>query len=634
MTFPVRSSFLLTLLTVGLFFSFGLHHLTKFETTDEHFWKYERIPEYWQAIREHKWKKTAINDKPGISVTLISGSGLLFADPTEHRIRDASMTQDGALTIYDAGKTEAINLALRLPLLIINALLLLFIWYALKRTYDEWLALFTVLFIALSPILLGISQIMNPDTLLWSFGAAGFFSFLALLKTRERKFLFAAILGTALALLSKYTANILFPLYLAVLVGAAFWQNTDSEDILATFRRTLRSLLLIFLGTLIVFSFFLPAVFVKPELLWEGTLGFLHTMRILIPLAFFLFLLSLDVWVNKGRVLALSIGWFQKHLLLPSRFLLVLPFLFFGAVFLLGLGNQSIVPLETLMLDARSEGGLVFPLLQETQAVPAFLQKLFVAAYPFVFSLPPLVLFLILFLLLRYLFSKEATEKTFFFPVLLLSYFSLAYFATSLSAGVLTNSRYTILLYPLFAFLAAIGLRELGELVLSWGKKYFPHGTLPTAKNITLALFFVTLASLILTWWHTKPFAFNYTSPFLRSDFVIHDAWGLGLYEAAQYINSLPEREGKPILLWSDRNGICQFLTHARCLTGYRLDTMKTPPDYFVISKRGVERGYRAIDRETRAVLVNYETLSEDAVWRLDIGGRPDNFILVVPAKR
>ena len=50
-----------------------------------------------------------------------------------------------------------------------------------KITGNEWIALFSATGILLSPILLGMSQIVNPDSLFWIFASSSFFSFSAYL---------------------------------------------------------------------------------------------------------------------------------------------------------------------------------------------------------------------------------------------------------------------------------------------------------------------------------------------------------------------------------------------------------------------------------------------------------------------
>ncbi|MFZ2299669.1 MAG: glycosyltransferase family 39 protein [Candidatus Moraniibacteriota bacterium] len=609
------------LASIILFYAFGLFHLGKFETVDEHFWKYERIPQYWNALADGKWKKTYINDKPGVSVALVSGIGLFFADPESHRLRDTETTLDGKLTVYDAGKTERINIALRLPILAISGLLVLYIFFAIRRASDDpLLAALTAIIIALSPILLGISQIVNPDALLWSLGAGAFFSYFAFLKTEEKRFLAATAVLTGCALLSKYTANILYPLLFALLLSNFFFSHgriLARGDVAAYLRRHLLCFLAVILGSFAVFAALLPAVFVKPSLFWQGTLGFWQSTHIFAPLLVILIAIGLDACVNRARLIEVSVRAFGRYALAFLRFSLVLPLFFFGTVFVLGLGDQALIPLDRLIQTAKDDGTLAFPLLANAAPLSAFLQKLLAEAYPFVFSLPPVILLSVFFLWIRLIMRGRQLSDALFLATLL-SWFAIAYFTASLSAGVLANARYSIILYPLFAFLAALGIREMITLV--------PESRRSVVSRLILPFIVVSLA---LGLFHSKPFFFNYVSPLLKKDFAVHDAWGYGLYEAAQYLNALPE--ARDAFVWSDRNGICQFLSGPRCISGYRIDTARTPPGYFIISKRGIERGYVPRDKGTGAIPIDYAAIENDALWRLDIGGRPDNFILIVP---
>ena len=80
-SFIARRPAVLLLVPLFCFFFFGLIHLTKFETVDEHYWIYSnrtpinywqynngRIQQYWSALFSQNWAKTRINDKPGITL--------------------------------------------------------------------------------------------------------------------------------------------------------------------------------------------------------------------------------------------------------------------------------------------------------------------------------------------------------------------------------------------------------------------------------------------------------------------------------------------------------------------------------------------------------------------------------------
>jgi hypothetical protein len=108
---------------MATFFSFGLFHLGKFETTDEHLWKYERIGQYWQALAEQDWEKTYINDKPGVTVALISGIGLLREPHPEDSVHRPQPAGDSRLfEAYQSDQSERVNVIFRLPILVFSAL--------------------------------------------------------------------------------------------------------------------------------------------------------------------------------------------------------------------------------------------------------------------------------------------------------------------------------------------------------------------------------------------------------------------------------------------------------------------------------------------------------------------------------
>ena len=88
------------ILSIIIFYSFGTYHLAKFETVDEHFWKEIRISRYWQALKNQNLEETYINDKPGVTVALISGIGLIFRPaPKDNQTLSASESDTTELFI-------------------------------------------------------------------------------------------------------------------------------------------------------------------------------------------------------------------------------------------------------------------------------------------------------------------------------------------------------------------------------------------------------------------------------------------------------------------------------------------------------------------------------------------------------
>ena len=133
--------------------------------------------------------------------------------------------------LYNTEQTEKINLGFRLPILLFNALIMLpiFFWL-LKKSLGLKVASIAILLIGLNPILIGMSQIPNPDSLLWSFSAAAIFSFFALLKTEQKKFIVLTGIFTGFSLLSKYTANLLFIFYPIIFIFYQIFENKSEKE--------------------------------------------------------------------------------------------------------------------------------------------------------------------------------------------------------------------------------------------------------------------------------------------------------------------------------------------------------------------------------------------------------------------
>jgi hypothetical protein len=465
---------------------------------------------------------------------------------------------------------------------------------------------------------------MNPDTYLWSFSFVALLLWLWYLKEPSATKALLAGLALGFTILSKYTGLILFP-------ASFFFLFICGESNPKKLWQYVKGFAVVTLVAMLTLVTLLPATLVKPKLLWASTLGFFAEQGVLWPLVGVCTLVLAWLFLfPRGMTNTLQ----KLHIFLArSARYLVIPFaILFIGTFLLGLGSQSLVPLEAHYLSSKEDEMLVFPLISEATPGPlAFIIKLAVQFYPLVFSLHPLAFAVISFFLIISIFGRsrlmrqDAVERTTLFIV----WFSLLFIAMNLAAGVLINARYGIILFPLWYVLAAFGVTEM---YLCLKEKW--------AFSYEYRAFFLSILVIVLciNTYQTKLFLFNYTSPFLKKDFVIHDAWGYGLYQAAEYLNALPAAE-KPIYIWSDRNGICQFLVaHVQCVSGFKIDRQQTPLSYIVISKRGLERGYKpryiipGTDKSEYAA--EYIGIEKTALWRLDILGRPDNFIMVVPVRK
>ncbi|EKE21079.1 MAG: hypothetical protein ACD_7C00362G0007 [uncultured bacterium] len=617
--------FALLFISVLSFFSFGFYHLGKFETTDEHLWKYDRIPKYWKALKEKDWGKTYINDKPGVTVALISGIGLISeSDPKSNQYLPVKNDIESKLfERYDYRQTEITNFRFRLPILIFSSLSLLAFFYLILKAFNSYrVALLSTILIATNPILLGISQIINPDSFFWIFGGLSVVAYLAYLNTQKKIFLIWCGVITGFALLSKYTAFILFAFFVLSALGKIIFQK-ENQALKTNWKTILKYIIeigLIFIIACIIFAIFLPATFANPDYLFKGISQFLNLKIILSFLIIISIIASILTWKKDiiGQIVQKISK--QKNALLTAS-LSLLSLLIIISILNVWVG-QKIAPVSELRDLAYINEPKEFnfkPLLDRKNGDIFNSPQLYLMeAYPFIFSISPLLIILMLFATFLSLKNKISLKN---YPVLFAgSIFILFYIFSTLLAHIITNVRYSIILYPLIAILGGI---IISETMHFFELKKFKHFII-----IALIIFILGLASL----WQNKPFYFSYTNSLLPASYTIHDSWGHGAYEAAQYLNSLPRADD--LIVYSNTETFCRFFK-GKCLKSRKIDLNLVQPDYFIISKRGL------LKQDNHFVLNNnpnpqkdtqfYLKKSETAyVWRILINNRPNNFIKIV----
>ncbi|XLQ20235.1 MAG: ArnT family glycosyltransferase [Candidatus Moraniibacteriota bacterium] len=593
-------SIVLIIAVVFVFVGSGLYHLNQFETSDEHFWRLERIPQYWTAITTLDPAQTYINDKPGVSVALVSGMSLPFTSLERSSYPDV---QEYTMTL---------NYALRLPILLFNGLVMLpLLFWLMTRAFDRRVASIGIILIGVNPILIGISQIINPDALLWSFSASALFSFFALLKTNEKKFIILTGVLTGFALLSKYTANLLFVFYIMI---AGLWIiYTDISNIKKWLRTFLLNYLFIFLISVSIFALFLPATILDLSLFLYGTILSPPIKPIIIPLFISIILLTIDAYFIKAQVTA-SITNLLKKIKLPILYISVLPLLLIILFSLLNAWTDTqFITLDNLKEVVADKQELRFPMLEGLPAPIYFAGEIAIQSFNILFSLTPIVLIFTLTTLLLVFFKKIPTK--YYVLLIFCAITPLLFFVGGLLSETFVNIRYAIILQPLFALIASIGLS-----IIIPQRKYF----------FTFSLIFIFFIQS-LSVYYAAPYYFNYQNIFLPQKFILTDSWSYGIFEATQYLNSLPNAQD--LTIWSDRKAACYYFD-GKCIMRRKLDGKNQLPDYFIVTRRGVLRHhFKWQDAEIAPFPV--ETIYTESVlnnphWRYDILNRPQNYIKII----
>lgn len=596
-------------LIISVYIGFGTFHIGQFITADEHYWIYERIPAYFQAWHQKKWKKTLINDKPGISLAVVSGPALLFFEhPNKH-----CEEQPNKIILCKTEQSEALLRAFRLPLIFTNALLLIALCLTLRRFVSERIALLATILTATSPILLGISQISNPDALLWSTGALTLSSYLAWLKTEERKYLLFASIALGSTLLTKYATLTLLPFsLLALLLFFLFEKDEPNESRLPThLRKHLLAWFLLPIGAVIMFALFVPITMMRPaSIIKTIASGFPNFTLLPITLAggIFLFVLS-DILLNRSRVFCLIKRHWNKHLvwyLSPLPLLLLTCVLIFSRFFLPDWDIFSKIPFDVKdITNARYYTTL-----------PHFWERLILEWNPLIFTLTPLTL---IGLCTAWILTTTKRSAAYRFEITLFSLIIFLYILTLIFGNTLATPRYLVLLYPFVAIIAAIGLDHF----ITHYSQRFPGFPQVTVMFLGCCLL-ISLHPLLIS----RPYFLNYANPILPQSSLISDAWGQGGYAAAAYLNSLPQ--ATEITVWSDYYGVCEFFV-GKCLTAYNFDRTTVVPQYFILTRRGGIRFLSRTDLWERRSGLQAASYYErnDPEWELQINGKPGNAIRV-----
>ena len=150
-------------------------------------------------------------------------------------------------------------------------------------------------------------------------------------------------------------------------------------------------------------------------------------------------------------------------------------------------------------------------------------------------------------------------------------------------------------------------------------------------KNIVVLLF---LIFSIGTLYFARPFFISYDSPLLPNKYYTDlKDMGTGSYEAAQFINSLPNPE--ELQVWTDKKGVCPFLK-AKCYSGFTYPRLRAANlDYAIVSAGRSARTKKMVTPLTiKKDLIRFDTLydrdDEKVVYKLEINGRPRNFVKVI----
>ena len=594
----VAPAIIVIVLLVNL--TLGLARLGNYSSVDEPYWTYGRITKFWNGIKAHNWKTTSVNDKPGITVAILSGAGLATIDPMPYKSLRGDVKTDAELR-----DINTINFAFRLPIYLFCVLLLPFFYILLRKLFNQTTALIGFTLIGLSPIILGISLIINPDSLLWIFLPLSFLSYLVFQRTESKKYLYWSGFLLGLALLTKYVANILY-IFFFFLPFLEYILVEKKPELRPYLKKSLRQYAILIGISMATYFILYPATWVNPKILLDGTFlsqAFRSTWPLFVGLALFI---VADILFFKDRLTKWTLDFLStyRHLLVQAISTIFL----MGIIFTLLNTYTGMRLFDTAATLASPKG--------EGASLLLYADKITADIYSLIFGISPIALLgLVAALLLvtkkKWLDSYEA-KIVFFF-----SLFILFYYLASTVNSVVATVRYQIVLYPFAFIISAIGLSYILSL-----KKVSSH--LPSLAGVALVI--------VLSVWSllsVRPFYFAYTSALLPEQYFVNlKDMGDGSYEAAEYLNNLPNPE--KLTVWSDKGAVCAVFK-GKCIIGFTNKRIKGVTfDYVVVSSGRKSRTLKLSGSANKIIDFKKAYDTNETVFTITIGDRPNNFVKVI----
>jgi hypothetical protein len=594
---------LIFLVIVASSFYFGFHRLENFSGVDEPYWSYGRVPTFWNAIQKMKWKSTNISDKPGVPLAIVSGAGLPFIGENP---KDLQPLRYDPKTPDQIQKIRDIYFKLRLPVFLFTLAMLPVFYWLIKKLLGKNVARFSLLFMGLSPVLLGISLIINSDALLWILTALSTLSLFVFLKNNERKFLLLSGFFLGLSVITKYVANILLVYFFLVFFLEYIFHAHKKVAIGEYLKKALANYVILVLATMVTAFVFFPATWVRFSTLVNATVGnkvFSSTLPLFIGL---IVLVAADTFLLESKFSNIIFGFLAKYNGVIAKFFAGLFLALAAFVFLHVYGHVHIIDIQALISQPKGLG--------QGNVLQKYGGAISSDLYSLLFSVSPLILLFILFAVINFFRNIELKRDT-ITAVYIIIFIFIFYLGNAVNS-VIATVRYQIIVYPLIFVVVAIGVSQFLEIEKI--KKIVPLFT------VYAVLIVVLLGSLFIS----RPNFLAYASEILPNNFIVNlKGMGEGSFEAAEYLNGLPNAHDMTI--WSDKGAVCEVFA-GKCFIDFKKTTfLQNKIDYFVVS---TDRRSRSLKMsKSLKNIADFEKIykSDNYVFRFIINNNPNDFVKV-----
>ncbi|MDP3957383.1 MAG: hypothetical protein Q8Q10_02685, partial [bacterium] len=243
--------------------------------------------------------------------------------------------------------------------------------------------------------------------------------------------------------------------------------------------------------------------------------------------------------------------------------------------------------------------------------------------YPLLFGVTPLIFFFLIiapFFFFKKQFSESVALRSSFYLII----FILLYYLGTTVNHVAAIVRYQIIIFPLAAIIAGITF----EHTLTFIHRKLSVKAIPTPVFAASLVILFGGISLFFT-----SFPLSYASALLPAKYSIDvKDMGAGSYEAARYLNSLPNAEN--LLIWTDKDGVCKFFI-GRCMGSLNYERLREEGlDYIVVSAGRQSRTTKMMSNHIligKPGLIRFDLYytKTDPVYQILINNRSTHFVKV-----
>ena len=503
--------------------------LTTFLTVDESKWLIFRVPGFFSNLLAFNWQNLLISDKPGITLAWVTEAGLLFTDK-----------EGNGLTLAH----PQLLLASRLPLVIANILLLFWLTSLVRRaTKSETAALLFLVLTATNPTIMGMAPIVNPDSISWFFPLATVLAFfLHLREHRPWDLAVCALIFTG-GVLNKFNTLIILP-FLPIL-AILYYLFTEPKP-RGFFKTSAAAIARLYLLGWLIATCLWPYLLLAPWQYLDQTL----LRPVVKPLSVPIIVCLLIFWFFNDTV---EKGLRKFNGLLKAGVLIAGPLLSLAAIG------------ATVWLTP------ILPSVEKGTKVQAPFFRLVINNYYYhLYSQTTLTvtLYAVALLALATMAFKPGKSGS-ALPLSAVSVlFILFYLAGSAATGHITSPRYQIPVFP------AVSLLVVGA--------FMP--ALAAAASAGLARIAVIGAAivnfaLVLAF---APYYLFYHNHFLPPGKLVFEGWGLGGYEAAEFLNRKPG--AKKMRAYASYGGFDNFFVGQSLRRDE--DPFKPPVNYLIVFRQ------------------------------------------------